>query len=154
MLKLNRDNVLKTFLEKVKEAKRLNMKDVKMTMKEMDDLFQVVYELMSEQISQALVSLEEKKEKEITKEIKLPKKRRVIEEIKIEKESEEKPIKNIVPIEQIDYNKMVAENKVDNRTLYTIVEEQPKPQLIKGQQVVEEEPEEEEEDNSLYGGTW
>ena len=101
MLKLNRDSVLKSFMQKVKEAKRLNMKDVKMTMKEIDDLFQVVYELMTEQISNALVKVEELKEiKETKKDTSLPKKRRVIEEFKVEKEPEEKviePVKIIIP---------------------------------------------------------
>ena len=132
------------------------MKDVKMTMKEMDDLFQVVYELMSEQISNALVNLEEKKEKGIdtSKEVKIPKKRRVIEEFTVEKEPEEKTIKNIAPVEQIEYNKTVTENKVNENTLYTIVQEQPKPQPVEIKINVEEELEEDEDDNSLYGGSW
>lgn len=138
MLRLNRDSVLKSFLEKVKEAKRLNMKDVKMTMKEIDDLFQVVYELMTEQITNALVKIEEMKETK--KDNFLPKKRRVIEEFKTEKD----PVvekKEEVPIE-----------KSPEQTI--IIQEKPKIQEIPIKVEVEEEPEEEEDDNSLYGGTW
>ena len=142
MLKLNRDSVLKSFMQKVKEAKRLNMKDVKMTMKEIDDLFQVVYELMTEQISNALVKVEELKEiKETKKDTSLPKKRRVIEEFKVEKDSVEEK-KEEVPIK-----------KEPEQTI--IIQEKPKVQEIPMKVEVEEEPEEEEEeDNSLYGGTW
>ncbi len=142
MLQLNRDSVLKSFMQKVKEAKRLNMKDVKMTMKEIDDLFQVVYELMTEQITNALVKIEEMKEvKETKKTDVLPKKRRVIEEFKIDKEpvveKKEEEIKQVQqPIQQI------------------VVQQPPKVEQVPVNVIVEEEPEEEEEDNSLYGGTW
>ena len=149
MLKLNRDSVLKAFLEKVKEAKRLNMKDVKMTMKEMDDLFQVVYELMTEQISNALVTLETKKEQDVKKSDNIiPKKRRVIEEIKMEKEPE------------VDKSEQVS-NQVSNQVTAQVSEQvkpvyqPPKVQQVPMNVVVEEEPEEEEDDdNTLYGGTW
>jgi len=138
MLRLNRDSVLKSFLEKVKEAKRLNMKDVKMTMKEIDDLFQVVYELMTEQITNALVKIEEMKETK--KDNLLPKKRRVIEEFKVEKD----------PV--VEKKEEVPIKKAPEQTI--IIQEKPKIQEIPIKVEVEEEPEEEEDDNSLYGGTW
>ena len=154
MLKLNRDSVLKSFMQKVKEAKRLNMKDVKMTMKEIDDLFQVVYELMTEQISNALVKVEELKEiKETKKDTSLPKKRRVIEEFKVEKEPEEKviePVKIIIP----DGSKQNSDPKTATFNARVTMKEEPKPQVV-DVKIIEVEPEaEEEEDNSLYGGTW
>jgi hypothetical protein len=154
MLRLNRDSVLKSFLEKVKEAKRLNMKDVKMTMKEIDDLFQVVYELMTEQITNALVKIEEMKEiKETKKDNLLPKKRRVIEEFKTEKDPEEKviePVKIIIP----DGSKQNGDPKTATFNARVTMKEEPKPQVV-DVKIIEEEPEEEEEeDNSLYGGTW
>ena len=142
MLRLNRDSVLKSFLEKVKEAKRLNMKDVKMTMKEIDDLFQVVYELMTEQITNALVKIEEMKEtKETKKDNLLPKKRRVIEEFKVEKDPVEEK-KEVIPIKQEPIQTVVVQEKPKVQEMPMKVE------------VVEEPEEEEEEDNSLYGGTW
>ena len=142
MLKLNRDSVLKSFMQKVKEAKRLNMKDVKMTMKEIDDLFQVVYELMTEQISNALVKVEELKEiKETKKDTSLPKKRRVIEEFKVDKDPVEEK-KEVTPIKQEPVQTVVVQEKPKVQEIPTKVE------------VVEEPEEEEEEDNSLYGGTW
>lgn len=153
MLKLNRDSVLKAFLEKVKEAKRLNMKDVKMTMKEMDDLFQVVYELMTEQISSALQVLDSKNDNDIKKQLQIPKKRRVIEEIVVEKEPEEKviePVKIIIP----DGSKQNGDPKTATFNARVTMKEEPKPQVV-DVKIIEEEPEEEEEeDNSLYGGTW
>lgn len=146
MLNLNRDSVLKAFLEKVKEAKRLNMKDVKMTMKEMDDLFQVVYELMTEQISNALITLEAKKEQDVKKtDSIIPKKRKVIEEIKIEKEPEVN--------KTVQVSNQVSE-QVKSVQQPIIVQQLPKVQPIPINVVVEEEPEEEEDDNTLYGGTW
>ena len=154
MLQLNRDSVLKSFMQKVKEAKRLNMKDVKMTMKEIDDLFQAVYELMTEQITNALVKIEEMKEvKETKKTDVLPKKRRVIEEFKIDKEPEEKviePVKIIIP----DGSKQNGDPKTATFNARVTMKEEPKPQVV-DVKIIEEEPEEEEEeDNSLYGGTW
>jgi len=144
MLKLNRDSVLKAFLEKVKEAKRLNMKDVKITMKEMDDLFQVVYELMTEQISNALVTLETKKEQDVKKADNIiPKKRRVIEEIKVEKEPE------------VDKSEQVSSQVSEQVKPTVVVQQPPKVQPVPMNVIVEEEPEEEEDDdNTLYGGTW
>ena len=144
MLVLNRDSVLKSFLNKVKEAKRLNMKDIKITMKEMDDLFQVVYELMSEQITEALKYIEEKKEQDAIKKPVQNKKRRVIEKIEIDNsfEPEEKVVKT-------EINTMVKEQpepqKIPIKT--EIVETKPEPEII-------EEDEEEDDDNTLYGGTW
>ena len=38
MAKINRDYVLKTFLDKVREAKRQDMKEVKIPMRFLDDL--------------------------------------------------------------------------------------------------------------------
>ena len=154
MLKLNRDSVLKTFMEKVNNAKRLRMKDVKLTIKEIDDLAQVIYELMTEQISNALVRLEEMKEEEITKkDIKLPKKRRVIEKIEFDKEPEEKviePVKIILP----DGSKQNGDPKTATFNARVTMKEEPKPQVV-DVKIIEEEPEEEEDDdNTLYGGTW
>lgn len=148
MLKLNRDSVLKSFLEKVREAKRMNMRDVKMTIKEVDDLAQVINEMLSENVSKLLEKIFETPSIEETPKLKSPKKRKIIQTIEIEKEplnviEEEKP-----KIEQV-------QNSVSN--------EKPQEQLFKNKPVVmpkiEPEPEpieedEEDDDNTLYGGTW
>lgn len=144
MLKLNRDSVLKSFLEKVAESKRLNMKEIKLTRKEVDDLAQVIYEMMSETVSKLLEKAFEapKVEEEKPKEIK-PRRRKIIETIPIEKEPD-----------VIIVNEPKPEPKPVN-----VVVEPPKP-LYKNvpQQPVKEEPEEEQEDDieedGLYGGTW
>ena len=152
MLNLNRDSVLKAFLEKVKEAKRLNMRDVKMTMKEMDDLFQVVYELMTEQISNALGVLDAQNDKTPKKfEPVLPKKRRVIEEIPVEKEPEEKiiePVKIILP----DGSKQNGDPKTATFNARVTIKEEPKPQIVDVKIIDEEQ--EENDDNVMYGGSW
>lgn len=45
---INRDFVLKNFWEKLREAKRQNVRDVRMTLKEIDELGYVIYELLTE----------------------------------------------------------------------------------------------------------
>lgn len=50
-MRINREKILKDFLYKIYEAKKHNMKDVRMTINELDDLSYVIYELMSEDIS-------------------------------------------------------------------------------------------------------
>ena len=42
------DFVLKNFWEKLREAKRQNVRDVRMTLKEIDELGYVIYELLTE----------------------------------------------------------------------------------------------------------
>lgn len=155
MLKLNRDSVLKSFMEKVNEAKRLRMKDVKLTMKEMDDLAMVVYELMSEQITKALEYIEMKKEEDEVKKPNPNKKRRVIEKIDIDTHIEPKekviePVKIIIP----DGSKQNGDPKTATFNARVTMKEEPKPQVV-DVKIIEEEPEEDEEDdNTLYGGTW
>lgn len=45
---MNRDFVLKNFWNKLTEAKKQNVREVRMSLKEIDDLGFVIYELMSE----------------------------------------------------------------------------------------------------------
>jgi len=145
MLKLNRDSVLKSFLEKVREAKRMNMRDVKMTIKEVDDLAQVINEMLSENVSKLLERIFETPTIEETPKTKSPKKRKVIQTIEIEREPlnvvEEKPkeesvpvkVPELKPVEQLFKNKPVEIPK-------------PEPEI--------DEEEDEDDDNTLYGGTW
>lgn len=154
MLKLNRDSVLKSFMEKVNEAKRLRMKDVKLTMKEMDDLAMVVYELMSEQITKALEYIEMKKEEDEVKKPNPNKKRRVIEKIDIDTHIEPKE-------KVVELVKVVVPNGLNEKsepTSYTA--EVPLPKIeevikeVEEPEDIEETEDEEDDDNTLYGGTW
>lgn len=45
---MNRDFVLKNFWNKLTEAKKINAREVRMSLKEIDDLGFVIFELMSE----------------------------------------------------------------------------------------------------------
>ena len=45
---MNREYVLKNFWNKLAEAKRQNVRDVRMSLKEIDDLGFVIYELLTE----------------------------------------------------------------------------------------------------------
>lgn len=45
---MNRDFVLKNFWNKLTEAKKQNVREVRMSLKEIDELGFVIYELMSE----------------------------------------------------------------------------------------------------------
>lgn len=148
VIRVNREVILKDLLTKVKEAKRLNMKEVRIPIKELDDLAFVVYELMTEDVSKIL-SLKDKKEEPKPKPIKKDSERKVLEEIKpapvVEKEPE-KPvkIKKEEPQFIVNIPKQIEELK-------------PIIQPIQEEQI--EEPEEEEDDtensiNGLYGGTW
>lgn len=51
---LNREKILKNFLEKIRQAKSMNMSDVRISIKELDDISYIIYELMSEKISLVL----------------------------------------------------------------------------------------------------
>ena len=45
---MNRDYVLKNFWNKLTDAKKQNVREVRLSLKELDDLGFVIYELMSE----------------------------------------------------------------------------------------------------------
>ena len=53
---MNRDIVLKNFFNKLKEAKRQNVRDVRLSLKEMDDLGYVLFELTSEFYDKVMTS--------------------------------------------------------------------------------------------------
>ena len=133
-IKVNREIILKDLLNKVKEAKRLNMKEVKLSIKELDDLAYVVYQLMAEDISK-IFDLKDKKENPEPEPIKKKTERKVLEEIpKEDKEDTEPPPE-----------------------MNLIINEPPKTEEI---EPPAQEPEVEEEevefnvDNALFGGTW
>lgn len=51
---MNREKVLKDFLDKIKKAKQYNMSEIRISIKELDDIMYIIYELMSEKISDVL----------------------------------------------------------------------------------------------------
>lgn len=53
---MNRDIVLKNFFNKLKEAKSQNVRDVRLSLKEMDDLGYVLFELTSEFYDKVMTS--------------------------------------------------------------------------------------------------
>lgn len=55
---INREKILKNFLEKIRQAKCMNMSDIRISIKELDDISFIIYELMSEKLSIVLDKLE------------------------------------------------------------------------------------------------
>lgn len=53
---MNRDIVLKNFFNKLKEAKSQNVRDVRLSLKEMDDLGYILFELTSEFYDKVMTS--------------------------------------------------------------------------------------------------
>ena len=53
---MNRDIVLKNFFNKLKEAKNQNVRDVRLSLKEMDDLGYILFELTSEFYDKVMTS--------------------------------------------------------------------------------------------------
>lgn len=58
---MNREFVLKNFFSKLKEAKRQGVKDIRISLTEMDDLGQCLYELLSEYYSKTIIDFKSKK---------------------------------------------------------------------------------------------
>ena len=109
MVKIDRSFVLKNFLDKVYDAKRQNMPEVRMPIKELDDLAYVIYQLMAEKISPLLELSESKQQEEVVK----PRRKQqpiVVQEFKVNKVStqpqkeliEEKTIEKIKEPEYTD----------------------------------------------------
>lgn len=139
-IRVNREIVLKGLLNKVKEAKKLNMQEVKIPIKELDDLAYVVYQLMAEDISKIL-SLKDPKEETPKKQEKKPVVRKVLEKIVDEEPEiiEEKTPEPVVQPKPPELPKKIE----------PIVQKPIVPEI----QEMEEEPDD-EPFNGLYGGTW
>lgn len=149
MAKINRDYVLKTFLDKVREAKRQDMKEVKIPMRFLDDLAYIIVQLMSEELSRAFEAIETKPKEEIKTTI--PINRKVLKEITPKKLEEMKKDVEVKPVEsEVKPVEETVKSYEEQPVVYKQVE-QPKVE-----QVVEEPEENEEDDNDnvLYGGTW
>lgn len=58
---MNREFVLKNFFNKSKEAKRQGVKDIKLSLIEMEDLNQCLCELLSEYFSKTIIDFKSKK---------------------------------------------------------------------------------------------
>lgn len=157
MAKINRDYVLKTFLDKVREAKRQDMKEIKVPVNFLDDLAYIIMQLMSEELSKAYEAIENKPKEQVKPY--LPIKKRVLKEFTpkklkdMVKDVEVKPVDEEVKSTEPEVKPMVEE-------LVKPYEEQPvvyKPKEQPKVEPVDEEPEEDDEDdndNVLYGGTW
>ena len=63
-MKINRDYILKTFLDKIREAKRQGMKEIKIPIDFLDDVAYIIYGLMSEHISKILEYAEKQEKNE------------------------------------------------------------------------------------------
>lgn len=118
MVKIDRSFVLKNFLDKVYDAKRQNMPEVRMPIKELDDLAYVIYQLMAEKLSPILNLSDTQQEEEIVK----PRRKQrpvVIQEFKVNKVStqpqkeliEEKTIEKI---KEPEYTDTTFENGFDD----------------------------------------
>ena len=136
-IRVNREIVLKSLLNKIKEAKRLNMTEIKYPIKELDDLAYVVYQLMAEDISKIL-SLNDKPEPEPKKQpVKKPKK--VLEEIRPSQEQvSEVPTVQPEPVKE--------HPKPEPKPILP-----PKPTIPNTDDLFDDE---DDNDNTLYGGTW
>ena len=118
MVKIDRSFVLKNFLDKVYDAKRQNMPEVRMPIKELDDLAYVIYQLMAEKISPLLELSESKQQEEVVK----PRRKQrpvVIEQFKVNKVTSQ-PQKEIIEektiekIEEPKYNDNTFEDDFDD----------------------------------------
>ena len=159
MVKINRDYVLKTFLDKVREAKRQDMKEVKIPIRFLDDLAYIIVQLMSEELSRAFEAIENKPKEEVKPVI--PVNRKVLKTITPKKLEEIKEKVEVQPVIQepvptpVEPEVQLVEEPVKS------YEEQPvvyKPvEQPKVEPVIEEPEEEDDEDentNIMYGGTW
>ena len=50
MIKISREKVLNTFIEKIKNAKSSGLSEIKMSVKELDDISFVIYQIMAEKL--------------------------------------------------------------------------------------------------------
>ena len=152
MVKINRDYVLKTFLDKVREAKRQDMKEVKIPVRFLDDLAYIIVQLMSEELSRAFEALENKPKEEVKSYIPVNKKvLKTITPKKIEKELKSVEVKPVEPVvEEVKPIEQPVKSFEEQPVVYKPIE-QPKVEPI-----VEEQEEDEEDDNTniMYGGTW
>ena len=164
MAKINRDYVLKTFLDKVREAKRQDMKDLKVPVRFLDDLAYIIMQLMSEELSRAYEAIENKPKNDVKPQS--PINRKVLKEITPKK------IDTIIPLEEkpVEIVNVVVPNGLNEKsepTTYTAevplpkieevikeVEEPKKEEIIENN--IEEDDEDEDDDNTnvMYGGTW
>lgn len=113
MVKIDRSFVLKNFLDKVYDAKKQNMSEIRIPIKELDDLAYVIYQLMSEDMAKILEYLDTSKPKE-DKPIKKPSAPRIVETIKVNKVKSiknDEPKKEIV-VEKIKNDDIIEEDEV------------------------------------------
>lgn len=106
MVKIDKGFVLKNFLDKVYDAKQQNMQNVRMSIKELDDLAYIIYQLMSDKIDTMLNIIETKN----TKELKLNETKPIIKEpLLVNKVKHQVDYKSII-------EKKVIDDKIDNNS--------------------------------------
>lgn len=103
MTRIDKNQVLTTFLDKVKDAKRLNMNDIRLSIKEVDDLVYIITMLMSEKLNKLIDSIDKREELPTKQIIKPVINKTIIENL---------PMKKIV--EDIDNNIEIEEINDDN----------------------------------------
>lgn len=169
MVKLNREYILKTFLGKIREAKRADMKELKIPMKFLDDLAFVIVQLMTEELSKAYNAIEFKPKEEVKEPVTLGPKR-ILKELKVSKPIiENKVVEQPSEEKKEETIKVILPNGLNEKsepTTYTA--EVPLPKIEEAVKEIEEkkneeivvndiEKEDEEDDNNtniMYGGTW
>ena len=62
MIKISREKVLNTFIEKIKNAKSSGMSEIKMSVRELDDVSFVIYQIMAEKLDMFMEMNEKIKE--------------------------------------------------------------------------------------------
>lgn len=62
MIKISRERVLNTFIEKIKNAKSSGLSEIKMSVKELDDISFVIYQIMAEKLDMFIEMNEKIKE--------------------------------------------------------------------------------------------
>lgn len=101
MVKIDKGFVLKNFLDKVYDAKQQNMQNVRMSIKELDDLAYIIYQLMSDKIDTMLNIIENKN----TKELKLNETKPIIKE----------PLLVNKVKHQVDYKSIIEKKEIDDK---------------------------------------
>lgn len=118
MVKIDRSFVLKNFLDRVYDAKRMNMPELKMSIKELDELAYVIYQLMSEDMSKILEYIDKTNAESTPVKVKKKSDVKIIQPIKVNKVVSEKVEKlDIEKVEEPPYNKAEEISEQDKESI-------------------------------------
>jgi hypothetical protein len=107
MVRIDKNQILINFLDKIRQAKQMNMSDVRMSMKELDDLAYVITLLMSDTISKILNIVENNEEpKKVNKPII---QKTIIEKMPMKRVIEQKPEQIVEKV--IDIQEEIEDNE-------------------------------------------